>query len=70
MNQLGLITWTVLVVVLLGIAAVNKFIIVPRLLLQTDTAQFQRSVSVEIAVAVILLLLTAYLSTALGPASH
>jgi len=61
---------TMLVVVLLGIAAVNKFIIVPRLLLQTDTAQFQRSVSVEIAVAVILLLLTAYLSTALGPASH
>ena len=59
-----------LVIGLLGIAAVNKFVIVPRLLLQADAAQFQRSVSVEIAVAVILLLLTAYLSTALGPAMH
>ena len=42
----------------------NKLIIVPRLLLQADAAHFQRSVRVEIAVAVILLLLTAYLSTA------
>ena len=59
-----------LVIGLLGIAAVNKLIIVPRLLLQADAAQFQSSVRVEIAVAVILLLLTAYLSTALGPAMH
>ena len=59
-----------LVIGLLGIAAVNKLIIVPRLLLQADAAQFQRSVRIEIAVAVILLLLTAYLSTALGPAMH
>ena len=59
-----------LVIGLLGIAAVNKLIIVPRLLLQADAAHFQRSVRVEIAVAVILLLLTAYLSTALGPAVH
>ena len=59
-----------LVIGLLGIAAVNKLIIVPRLLLQADAAHFQRSVRVEIAVAVILLLLTAYLSTALGPAMH
>ena len=59
-----------LVIGLLGIAAVNKLIIVPRLLLQADAAQFQSSVRVEIAVAVILLLLTAYLSTALGPAVH
>ena len=59
-----------LVIGLLGIAAVNKLIIVPRLLLQANAAHFQRSVRVEIAVAVILLLLTAYLSTALGPAMH
>lgn len=59
-----------LVIGLLGIAGMNKFIIVPRLLLQNDVAQFQRSVSLEIAVAVILLLLTAYLSTALGPPMH
>ena len=59
-----------LVIGLLGIAAVNKLIIVPRLLLRADAAHFQRSVRVEIAVAVILLLLTAYLSTALGPAMH
>ena len=59
-----------LVIGLLGIAAVNKLIIVPRLLLQADAAHFQRSVRVEIAVAVILLLLTAYLSTALGPAMY
>jgi len=59
-----------LVIGLLAIAAVNKYFIVPRLLLQTNTAQFQRSVSLEIIVAILLLLLTAYLSTALGPAMH
>ena len=50
--------------------AMNKYIIVPRLLPQTDTAQFQRSVRIEIVVAILLLLLTAYLSTALGPTMH
>ena len=59
-----------LVIGLLALAAVNKYFIVPRLLLQTDTARFQRSVSLEIIVAILLLLLTAYLSTALGPAMH
>ena len=59
-----------LVIGLVAIAAVNKYIIVPGLLLQTDTAQFQRSVRLEIVVALLLLLLTAYLSTALGPAMH
>lgn len=67
---IALILKILLVIGLVAIAAVNKYIIVPRLLLQTDTAQFQRSVRLEIVVAVLLLLLTAYLSTALGPAMH
>ena len=67
---IALILKILLVIGLVAIAAVNKYIIVPRLLLQTDTAQFQRSVRLEIVVALLLLLLTAYLSTALGPAMH
>lgn len=67
---IALILKILLVIGLVAIAAVNKYIIVPRLLLQTDTAQFQRSVRLEIVVAILLLLLTAYLSTALGPAMH
>ena len=65
---IALILKIMLVIGLIAIAAVNKYIIVPRLLLKTDTAQFQRSVRLEIVVAILLLLLTAYLSTALGPA--
>ncbi len=67
---IALLLKILLVIGLVAIAAVNKYIIVPRLLLQTDTAKFQRSVSLETAVAVFLLLLTAYLSTALGPPMH
>lgn len=67
---LALLLKLLLVTGLLGIAALNKFTIVPRLLLETDIAVFQRSVKIEIAAAAILLLLTAYLSTALGPAMH
>lgn len=67
---IALILKILLVIGLIAIAAVNKYIIVPRLLLQTDTAQFQRSVRLEIVVAILLLLLTAYLSTALGPVIH
>ena len=67
---LALLLKLLLVIGLLGIAALNKFTIVPRLLLETDIAVFQRSVKIEIAAAAILLLLTAYLSTALGPAMH
>ena len=66
----ALILKILLVIGLVAIAAVNKYIIVPRLLLQTDTAQFQRSVRLEIVVAILLLLLTAYFSTALGPTMH
>ena len=67
---IALILKILLVIGLVAIAAVNKYIIVPQLLLQTDTAQFQRSVRLEIVVAILLLLLTAYLSTALGPTMH
>ena len=67
---IALILKILLVIGLVAIAAMNKYIIVPRLLLQTDTAQFQRSVRIEIVVAILLLLLTAYLSTALGPTMH
>ena len=67
---IALILKILLVIGLVAIAAVNKYIIVPRLLLQTDTAQFQRSVRLEIVVAILLLLLTAYFSTALGPTMH
>jgi len=67
---LALLFKLLLVFGLLGIAALNKFSIVPKLLLQTDVAKFQRSLQIEIAVAAVLLLMTACLSTVFGPAMH
>ena len=59
-----------LVTALLAIAALNKFKLVPQLLALGHSENFRRSVKFEIVVAGVLLLLTAYLSTVVGPMSH
>lgn len=59
-----------LVLALLGIAALNKFKLVPALLMLGDSDNFRRSVRIEMAVASLLLLLTAYLATIVGPMVH
>jgi putative copper resistance protein D len=59
-----------LVLALLGIAALNKFKLVPALLLIRSSDKFRHSVRVEMLIASLLLLLTAYLSTVVGPMMH
>lgn len=56
--------------VLLGIAALNKIRLVPALLQVNGVQAFRRSLSIEVGVATLLLLVTAYLSTVVGPMTH
>lgn len=57
-----------LVVGILGIAAINKIRLVPVLLERNGVGNFQKSLRLEIVVATALLLATAWLSTVVGPA--
>ena len=59
-----------LVLVLLGIAAINKLRLVPALMAKEGILAFRKSLRIEIVVASLLLVLTAYLSTVVGPMSH
>lgn len=59
-----------LVVALLAIAALNKLVLVPGLIAQGNAENFRKSVRVEVVVASLLLAVTAYLSTVVGPMSH
>lgn len=59
-----------LVLVILGIAAMNKLFIVPRLISDGNTARLQSSIRYELAAAAAILLVTSYLSTIVGPAGH
>lgn len=66
----GLLIKFLLVVALLGIAAMNRLKLVPAMLREGSSTRFRKSVQLEIAVAILLLLVTAYLSTIVGPMSH
>jgi putative copper resistance protein D len=59
-----------LVLVVLGVAAMNKLVIVPVLLSSGSTARLQTSIRFELAVAVAILVVTSYLSTIVGPVGH
>ena len=59
-----------LVLVVLGIAAMNKLIIVPVLLSSGSAAMLQRSIRLELAVAAGILSVTSVLSTILGPGGN
>ncbi|MEQ8953143.1 MAG: CopD family protein [Gammaproteobacteria bacterium] len=56
-----------LVVVILGIAAVNRYRLVPALLSDAGAAQMAKSIRWELVVAALVLTVTAYLSTVVGP---
>jgi len=57
-----------LVVALLGIAAINKLRLVPALLGNEGVGNFQKSLRLEMIAAAALLMATAWLSTVVGPA--
>lgn len=59
----------VLVLCLLSLGALNKFRLVPALM-SAGTAPLQRSIKGEMALGIIILIVTAVLSTVTGPAGH
>jgi len=59
-----------LVVAILGLAAMNKLVIVPKLLRGGGVARLRTSIRYELAIAVLILTVTSYLSTIVGPAGH
>ena len=67
---LAMLAKLTLVLGILGIAATNKLIIVPRLLSSQSATRLQVSLRYEIALAMLILLVTSYLSTVVGPAAH
>ena len=58
----------VLVVVILLIAALNKFRLTPSIQRQGNSRALQRSIRMEMAVALLILMVTSYFSTIVGPA--
>ena len=59
-----------LVLVILGVAAMNKLMLVPVLISSGSIIKLQRSIRYELAIAVAILVATSYLSTIVGPAEH
>ena len=59
-----------LVIAILGIAAVNRIRLTPDLVSQNGVELFRQSVKIEILVAISILIVTTYLSTAVGPPDH
>lgn len=60
-----------LVAGLMGLAATNRFRLVPHLASQPEgTARLARTIRLEMVVAVLIMAVTAYLSTLVGPATH
>ena len=64
---LVLISKVVVVSAIMSLAALNKLLLVPRLLDSGSSAAIQRSIALEAGVGLLLLLATGVLSTAMGP---
>lgn len=67
---LALLTKFALVLAILGIAAMNRLVLVPKLSHGGGVSRLQASLRYEIAVAMAILVVTAYLATIVGPADH
>lgn len=67
---LALLLKVFLVLLILGIAAVNKLVIVPALLSNGSAASLRSSIRFELAIALTILVVTSFLSTIVGPADH
>lgn len=67
---LALLVKLALVLLILGVAAVNKLMLVPVLISSGSAAKLQNSIRYELAIAVAILVVTSYLSTIIGPAGH
>ena len=59
-----------LVIAILGIAVINRIRLTPNIVSQKGVGQFRNSLKIEIFVALLILSVTTYLSTAVGPPGH
>ncbi len=59
-----------LVLCILGIAALNRYKLVPRIIAEGNATQIGKSIRVEGLVALLIMLLTTYFSTVIGPPEH
>ena len=59
-----------IVLIILSIASFNKLRLVPAIIEVGGAERFRQSVTIELVVALIILLLTSYLSTLVGPMQH
>jgi cytochrome c-type biogenesis protein CcmH/NrfG len=60
----------VLVLTIVGIAGLNKLLLVGAIISESSGAKLGKSIRVESVVAALILLLTVYFSTIIGPADH
>lgn len=67
---LSLLAKLFLVGVILCLAAINKLILVPRIIEQNGAAKLRVSIRYEMLLASLILILTSYLSTLIGPPGH
>lgn len=67
---ISLIAKLILVGVIFCVAAINKLILVPRIIEQGGVAGLRASIRYEIILASLILVLTSYLSTLIGPPGH
>jgi putative copper resistance protein D len=59
-----------LVLAILGLAVVNKLVLVPRLNREANANRLRISIRQEMGLAIAILMTTSYLSTIVGPAGH
>tara|TARA_B100001013_G_scaffold142799_2_gene84358 strand:- start:5544 stop:6386 length:843 start_codon:yes stop_codon:yes gene_type:complete len=59
-----------LVLVTLGAAAINKLVLVPAILNDANPSRLRRSIRIEMLAVTLVLIVTAYFSTIVGPADH
>ena len=67
---LSLLLKLVLVLTIVGIAGLNKLLLVGAIISESSGAKLGKSIRVESVVATLILLLTVYFSTIIGPADH
>ena len=67
---LFLLAKLLLIGVIFSVAAINKLFLVPRIIEQKGIARLGGTIRLEILVASLILLLTSYLSTLIGPPGH
>ena len=66
----AVMTKLLLVSLLFAVAGINKIVLVPKISLQGGTAKLRNSIRYEMIMATAIMLVTAYLSTAIGPAEQ